>query len=276
MNRYQPTENEAEEFKEKLYKMYDAKDRADYEGSIAKYECTINKELGIFKERHSLQSKDHIMEQFAYEIAEVLGVPCCKDSCRKVNGVYGSFSRYEVPDLNNVIAFKSICGYKDLFSNDLFNFCIDKVGRTNQFVIRIYQYVIFDFILGQLDRHMENLAVYRHNGNLSWYPLYDNGFCCFSTDSNDNAIERLNKGFYFSRMGSDSEILNDLINFRDIIYPGDLRNIIKYHMISKDLLYKLIDKSDKYNQMCETRRQATIQFICKQCECIHSLNIRRY
>ena len=98
------------ELSEKLYKLYVIKNKEDYSGSIKKCECVINNERGLFKERFSTRSKDHIMEQVAYELATLLGVKCCKASCRKSNGIYGSFSRFEVVDLNNVRTFEELIG----------------------------------------------------------------------------------------------------------------------------------------------------------------------
>ena len=63
MPRKDITQQYKEQSLERLYKLYSIKDRSDYEGSTIKYECTINGERGLFKERRSMQSKDHVMEQ---------------------------------------------------------------------------------------------------------------------------------------------------------------------------------------------------------------------
>ncbi len=44
---------------ERIYKLYVTKDLTEYKGFCHKYECTINGEKGIFKERMNTASKDH-------------------------------------------------------------------------------------------------------------------------------------------------------------------------------------------------------------------------
>lgn len=154
------------ELNEKLYKMYIIKNRQDYTGSIEKYECVINNERGMFKERISAQSKDHIMEQVAYELSLLLGVKCCKASCRKTNGIYGSFSRFKVVDMNNVVQFENMTNKQEMHTEELLQYTINLTHDSkNNFVINLYQYIIFDYILGQHDRHLENIAIYRKNNN---------------------------------------------------------------------------------------------------------------
>lgn len=266
-----------QELNEKLYKMYIIKNRQDYTGSIQKYECVINNERGMFKERISTQSKDHIMEQVAYELALLLGVKCCKASCRKTKGLYGSFSRFEVVDMDNVAPFENIANKQEMSTQELLEYTIGLTHDSkNSFVVNLYQYIIFDYILGQHDRHLENIAVYRENNNrIVWYPLYDNGLCCFSSYSNDTAIECLDRGFYSSRMGFSEEILKAIQKYRQAIFPNDLRKLIKYNKINYNILMNIIDKSDKYNQMGAKRREATARFIMRQIKDIHSLNINK-
>lgn len=260
---------------EKLYKMYIIKNKENYNGGIEKYECVINNERGIFKERVSTRSKDHIMEQIAYELAIILGVSCCKASCRKAKGLYGSFSRFEVTDLDNVIPYEDIIGYSELSSDDLLKITMQLTrNNINSFIIQLYQYIIFDYILGQQDRHLENLSIYKKSNNQKiWYPLYDNGFCCFSVYDNDTAIQCLNNRFYSSRIGQSEDILNTLYKYRQLIFKDDLRKIIRYDKLNKELILKIIDKADKYNQMTEKRRDATADFILKQAKDIHTLNV---
>lgn len=250
---------------ENLYNMYEIKNRSDYEGSIVKYECTINKERGLFKERISTQSKDHIMEQVCYELATMIGVNCCRASCRKSQGIYGSFSRYEVTDINNIITFARIFNTIDLNADEFLYRCLGLTkSRINNFIIQVYKVIIFDFLTGQRDRHLENIGVYRRDNKISLYPLYDNGISCFSTESNDNAITFLNNGFYSSRMGTDEEILTVIMKYKRIFSILDLNTIINLRNLNYNTLYNIIKHSDKYNQMSERRIEATIEFILNQ------------
>ncbi|MBO5389211.1 MAG: HipA domain-containing protein [Lachnospiraceae bacterium] len=276
-NNYTDLEKEQfnREMSEKLYKMYIIKNKADYCGSIQKYECVINDERGLFKERISTQSKDHIMEQVVYELALLLGVNCCKASCRKSNGVYGSFSRFEVIDIYNIKPFEDIMGVTELEADELLKKAIElNHNNINNFIIKLYQYIIFDYILGQQDRHLENISIYMGNKkNIKLYPLYDNGLCCFASYANDAAIECLDRGFYSSRMGFSEDIYKAICLYRNIIFKDDLRKLIKYNLLNKNRILNIIDKADKYNQMNMKRREATANFIMRQTTDIHKLNL---
>lgn len=265
-----------EELEKDLYKLYLIKNMESYEGSIEKCECTIKGEKGIFKERIGPHSKDNVMEQVAYEIAQLVGVNCCKAYCRKSHGVYGSFSRFKVTDINNVYTYSKIMKKVDMDADELLYNTIKLNGNViNNFVITLYKYIIFDYILGQQDRHLENLPVYIVNKKITWYPLYDNGLSCFSMSLNDAAIQFLNQGFYSSRMGFSDDILRALNKYRDIIYKDDIRHIVKYHILNKEILLSIICRCDKYNQINKKRRTAMINFILRHCKDIDNLNLRR-
>lgn len=268
---------------EKLYKLYQINHKTDYDGSTVKCECIIKKESGLFKERRNTQSKDHIMEQVAYELAQLLGVRCCKAVCRRtdmvknpkigIEKVYGAFSRFEVADLENVIHYSKIMQTTDMMADELLQRTITLCnGNINDFVKELYQYIIFDYIMGQMDRHLENISVYKIKRKHIWYPLYDNGLCCFSAYANDAAIQCLNNGFYNSRMGTDEDILEAIIYYRTVIWPGDLRQLIHYDRLSPEVIEKIILKADKYKQIGKERRQATVNFIYNQAIKIHKVN----
>ena len=261
-----------DKLREKLYKMYNEKDKSDFIGSTKKFECDIKGVHGLFKERISMQSKDHIMEEVAYRLASIVGVRCCEASCRKVQDLYGSFSKFEIADISKLTNFTQLLGSKELWTEDIISRVIQLAGVNSKFTLDVYKVLIFDFIVGQIDRHMDNLAIYNDGRVIHLYPLYDNGLCCFSSFSNDTAIQCLNNGFYSSRNGNDVEIYDALKYYRNI-YHGDLRDIIYYHRINYDVLNSIIDKSNKYNQLSAKRKEATIQFILKQVYRVHELNL---
>ena len=128
--------------------------------------------------------------------------------------------------------------------------------------------------MGQQDRHLENLAVERTSDRkIKWYPLYDNGFCLSACSSHDTAITELGRGFYSSRMGDSSYIEENILAFRKLIFPDDLRKLIRYQNMNIALLLQIIDKSDKYNQIPQSRRQAIANFMMLQAKIINHINI---
>lgn len=175
--------------------------------------------------------------------------------------------------MNNVIAYSKILNVIELHADTLLEKTIALCnGNINGFVKELYQFIIFDYIMGQMDRHLENLSVYQSIKGIKWYPLYDNGLCCFSHCSSTAVIEALNNGFYNSRMGSDTEILEAITKYRPIIWPGDLNELIKYKNLSKEKINEIIIKADKYKQIGKERRIATINFIYNQALKIHKVN----
>jgi hypothetical protein len=266
---------------ENLYKLYNITDKKDYEGSTVKCECTINGEYGLFKERMSMQSKDNVMEDVAYRVAELLGVPCAFASCRKYKNIIGSFSRYEIPKGYDFIHLSSIYGVDELNVVELLRQTILKSNnKVSNIVTEIYKYIIFDYIMGQRDRHLGNLALLRNknsiNNKLLMYKLYDNGLCCFSTESNDNAIEMLNHRYYSSRIGTNEDIALAIQEYRKLISPGDLREIVQYDKVNEKVLKYYFEKVDKYHQIGKERQQASIKFIMRNTLDIHRINNRTF
>jgi hypothetical protein len=264
---------------EKLYKLYNIKDRKDYEGATVKCECTINGEYGLFKERISLQSKDNVMEEVVSRLAQLVGVPCAFASCRKHKDIIGSFSRYEIPVGYDFVHLEDILHISEININGLMETVLRlSHGKITDTVITIYKYIILDYIVGQRDRHLCNIAAINKRGTKSsrLYPLYDNGLCCFSTDSNDIAIKELNNRFYSSRIGSNEDIIRGIQYYRNYIHPGDLREIVQYDKINTKVLQYYIDKADKYKQIGKERREATVRFIMRNTVDIHKINTNTF
>jgi hypothetical protein len=262
---------------EKLYKLYNITDKKDYDGSTVKCECTINGEYGLFKERMSMQSKDNVMEDIAYRIAELLGVSCAFASCRKYKNIIGSFSRYEIPKGYDFIHLSSIYGVDELDAGELLRQTILKSNnKIGSIVIDLYKYIIFDYIMGQRDRHLSNLALLRNKNATSnktyMYKLYDNGLCCFATESNDNAIEMLNNRHYSSRIGTNEDIIKAIQDYRNLINPGDLRELVQYDKLNDKVLKYYFEKADKYHQIGKERQLASINFIMRNALDIHKVN----
>ena len=80
-------------------------------------------------------------------------------------------------------------------------------------------------------------------------------------------------GYFSSRLGFSEEILQCLVEYRHLIYPGDLREVVKYHLLNENVLGEIIDKSNKYNQLTLERRNCTIKFIMNNIREIDRLNM---
>ena len=65
-------------------------------------------------------------------------------------------------------------------------------------------------------------------------------------------------------MGTDEEILEAILKYKEIFSILDLNTIINLRNLNYNTLYNIIKHSDKYNQMSEKRIEATIEFILNQ------------
>lgn len=266
----------------KIYRAYNVKSiesKSSLKGISNKIECDMRDngvlERGIFKEKLREFSKDHIMEQFVYKLALQVGVQCCKASCRQRNGIIGSFSRYEIPVGYIFIHLSDIMKEREIGAEELIIKAIEMSKGVNRFVRTIYQYMLFDFLVGQQDRHLENLAVLENKktNRRNLYPLYDNGLCCFSHIDKENAIELLHKGFYNSCNGPSEDIIKALVKYRNIVfYNVDLATVVNYKIINVNLIEQLLNEASKYDKLGKQRTIAVAEFIKRQAYIIHCIN----
>lgn len=120
--------------------------------------------------------------------------------------------------------------------------------------------MLFDYLTGQMDRHLDNLAILSKDKQIAWYKLYDNGLALGANYSNNIAIERLKSGFFDSRVGSSAEIREELLRYKEILKINNLR----LSALNEGKLYEIIDESDVYNQIGSNRRKAMVDFITRQ------------
>lgn len=221
-------------------------------------------EQGLFKGKMGEISKSNVVEAIAYNIAKYLGVPCCKALVYKYKNMIGSFSRYEVPS-----------GYKMITLMDLFETSIMEIEQIydiikysmNSEVDTFMKYMYFDYILGQQDRHLKNIAVINKIGdkgrNYKLYPLFDNGYA-LECDSFRTLEEPLNGTGYFKNCVGD---IYDMYKFfkrkseedekKPIAIIPKLRDI----SVSRDTIEEIIEISDSYKELREVRKKRIVEFI---------------
>lgn len=248
---------------DKIYKLYNVKDKSEYRGLCKKYECTIKGEHGIFKERLNSASKDHVVEAIVYNIAQLCNVDCAFAKVRKANGVIGIFSRFEIEDNVKFTHANKIYGTAEMFIEDLFKRTIQISGGVdNSFIYTLYKYIVFDYLVGQMDRHLENLAIIKDGKRIYWYKLYDNGLALQSHLGNETAIGMLKNGTYSSRMGNDREIMKFISDrTRESAYGI---NCIDTGRMDLDTIYSIINNCDVYNEIIKERKIEMAKFVVRQ------------
>lgn len=259
-----------ENIKNRIYKLYNKVETEEYQGFCRKMYCDIKGEHGIFKERMSQRSIDNVMESFIYQFATILGVPCAFAKVRIADGILGSFSKFEIPDDCSFEHASKIYGQSEVFAGDILEMTENMFGLKSDTLCRLYQYIVFDYITGQQDRHLDNLAFIKYNnGRLGLYKLYDNGLCMESHNNDEIAINILNNGHYKSSMGFSNYIYESIIEHSHKINRKPL-SMVNIRNISKSGISKILVSCDIYKQIHKDRKDAIANFIVKQ---IQSLDI---
>lgn len=248
---------------ERMYKLYEVNRGTVLKGVNQKQECRCSEGKGIFKSPMNVLSRDHICEAIVYEIAKHYGVRCCYSKVIKVNNSIGSFSKYEDTKNNTIIPLEEIVNSSSL-TVDKYVKVMNKLLYKRDFTECIRMLAI-DFIVGQRDRHMENVAVYKltdswhkNSDKYKIYDMFDNGFCLASPTIPEHAIGELKQYNYSSRMGSGKDILEELIK-----HKKELSNFKNKLIMPKDVV-DIITKCDRYCQIDDLLKLHMAKAICKR------------
>lgn len=155
-----------------------------------------NGKIGLFKFKKDIFTTDHISECIAYKLAMALGIPCAVFELGMYHNREGSMS-YNIVKTDNQVLIEGI-NYINIFypsydaekffdidTGDLYS--VEMVQKVTQNVFDFSDFLhmlMFDFLIGNSDRHQSNWAVLYDNGQYSFSPLYDNGssLCAFISD----------------------------------------------------------------------------------------------
>lgn len=155
-----------------------------------------NGKIGLFKFKKDIFTTDHISECIAYKMAMALGIPCAVFELGMYHNREGSMS-YNIVTTDNQVLIEGI-NYINIFypsydaekffdidTGDLYS--VEMVQKVTQNVFDFSDFLhmlMFDFLIGNSDRHQSNWAVLYDNGQYSFSPLYDNGssLCAFISD----------------------------------------------------------------------------------------------
>lgn len=149
--------------------------------------------IGLFKYTKSSETKEHISERLASDIANLIHLECAEIELGTYQSREGCMSHL----INNQIDEILIEGIylinreypyynpETLYDNRLREYySIEMIMRSlndEELIHNFIKIIIFDFIIGNSDRHQNNWAVLQSNQILRICPLYDNGssLCCY-------------------------------------------------------------------------------------------------
>lgn len=153
-------------------------------------------QTGLFKFKKDISTTDHVSECIAYDLANIIGIPCAKFEVGLYKGREGSMSysivdnkeetliegiycislKYEHFDTETLMDSKT----KDKYSLEMIQKALEPLGLFYDFL----PVCIFDFLIGNTDRHQSNWALISRNGKMRLSPLYDNSssLCAYVTE----------------------------------------------------------------------------------------------
>ena len=157
-----------------------------------------NEEIGLFKFTKTKETKEHISEKLASDISKIIGIECAKIDVGTFNSRKGCMS-YLINKQDEIL-IEGINWINKIYplydSNSLYdmeneeyyslNMIFESITGTN-LENELLRMMIFDFIIGNSDRHQNNWAfLMDKQGDLKMCPLYDNGssLCCYIHEDN--------------------------------------------------------------------------------------------
>ena len=228
-------------------------------------------EIGLFKFPKSNETTDHISEKIAADIALLIGLESAKIDLGLYHGREGILSYRINPEGVNLIEGINLLNstYKNYDSDDLRDMETGECYSLYMIMNSLKEYkiekdflkiVIFDFLIGNSDRHDRNWAILREEKKVKLCPVYDNAssLCSYTkedslkdffkdtnrfralVDSKSRSIIRIDR-FNLGRKGPRH---SDMMKYvRDNFYNDTIEFILNIKkVLSKDVIYDLVNK----------------------------------
>lgn len=241
-------------------------------------------QTGLFKFKKDEGTTDHVSECIASDLAQVIGIPCARfeigtfcgregsmsynivehEGMTLIEGIYCISLKYHDFDVEKLMDTKT--GEK--YSLEMIKNVLEEFGMFEDFL----PILIFDFLIGNTDRHQSNWALISENHQLRLSPLYDNSssLCAYVAESKIDRYfgrDRLlwqslidSKSRSLIRIASDDKRLpthTQMLRFLRGNYFGQTEHIINRieEAVTEDKICEIVEK---YSEVLSQRRKLLI------------------
>lgn len=173
--------------------------------------------MGLFKFPKSQHTTEHLLEKIAADIAQIINVECMKVEIGIYNSRMGSLSfRINREDENLIEGIRLISQLYPCFDEQtLYDSERDEYYSLEMILNSLKNYnfqrdflkiPVFDFLIGNTDRHQSNWAILQKDKSVKLCPLYDNGssLCCYIQESKIDSYLGNDKNRFLSLVNSKS------------------------------------------------------------------------
>jgi len=150
-------------------------------------------QIGLFKYKKDVGTKDHVSEKIASDLGKLLGIPCAEVTIGIYKNNEGSMSYLINKDNEDLIEGIWLINkyYPNYSAEEMYDASIDEYYSIKMLVKSIEKYgllkdllkmLVFDYLIGNSDRHQNNWAIITKGDKVyEFSPLYDNSssLCCY-------------------------------------------------------------------------------------------------
>ena len=248
-------------------------------------------QTGLFKRKKDNETTDHVSECIASDLAKLIEIPCARfeigafrewegsmsynivedEGMQLVEGIYCISMLYSNFDVERLMDLRT----GERYSLEMIKKVLDMFNLFDEFLPNL----VFDFLIGNTDRHQSNWALILKNRQFRLSPLYDNSssLCAYIPESrieqylgNDTMLWRSlvdTKSKSIIRLHSNDEKLpthTTVLRFLSTNYSKQIENIVNNidKFVTKNSICDILEKYTEV--LSEKKKQLILKFFYRK------------